>query len=159
MASDALLAVRFAVVAHGSAHYAQMLDLRQRVLRAPLGLDVYAEDLNAERAQLHYALLDAADQVAACVLAAPLSATSARIRQMAVEPRWQRRGLGTLLMRAAEADLRQRRCTHLTLHARIEVVNFYAQLGYHRVGQPFVELSIVHQQMDKHLALPEIAGI
>ncbi len=33
-------------------YYRQVLDLRQRVLRLPLGLDIYNDDLEAEKEQV-----------------------------------------------------------------------------------------------------------
>lgn len=54
-------------IAHGSAAYSAACALRNRVLRLPLGLDLYREDLAAEVSQLHFGLYDEADALLACL--------------------------------------------------------------------------------------------
>jgi ribosomal protein S18 acetylase RimI-like enzyme len=52
---------------------------------------------------------------------------------VAVSKQHQRKGLGTLLVRAAEAALRDLGCVKINLQVRAgneEVTNFYRQLGY-----------------------------
>jgi predicted GNAT family N-acyltransferase len=37
----------------------------------------------------------------------------------------------------------------VTLHARADVVGFYARLGYTVQGEPFTEVSLTHRAMTK----------
>jgi predicted N-acetyltransferase YhbS len=130
--------------------YAQELDLRWRVLRKPLGFAREAVAFPFEAESLHLVALDA-DRVVACVLFHPEGTESGRLFQMAVEPDRQGTGLGTLLVRALEAELARRGFREVILHARDTAVGFYARLGYAPVGAPYAEVGIPHQNMRRAL--------
>ena len=63
----------------------------------------------------------------------------------------QRGGLGTQLVRALEAELRERGFTHVHMHARADAVGFYERLGYAVYDEPFIEVGIVHRHMQRTL--------
>ena len=133
----------------GSDAYREECALRQRVLRAPLGLNLHDENLEAERGQLHFGLFDEHGKLLASVTVVPLSTTQAKLRQMAVAPEQQRRGCGRMLLRSVETSLRQRGLTRLSLHARKTAAGFYAGLGYTACGEEFTEVGIPHVEMLK----------
>lgn len=143
--------VVFREIHFGSDAFRQVCELRDQVLRVPLGLNLYDEDLARERDQLHFGLFDPDGLLVACVIAAPESATAARIRQMAVRTESQNQGHGRELMSCLEADLFRRGFTHLNLHARLSAVGFYEKLGYTRSGHEFMEVGIPHLAMEKDL--------
>ena len=126
--------------------------LREAVLRAPLGLSLSVEDLGGESEQLHFGLFDENGGLVACVIAVPVSAGEAKIRQTAVHPRHQRQGTGRVLMRELESNLAARGFTCLSLHARSSAVDFYEKLGYRVTGDEFIEITIPHRRMEKQLA-------
>lgn len=140
----------FRQIQYDSLEYHKELALRQRVLRVPLGLDLFAEDLSAECDQWHYGWF-IEDELAACSIALRKSPTHAKIRQMAVDPAFQAQGLGRQLLTAIERDLQQRGIATLELAARLEALGFYEKLGYYAVGERFVEVGIPHQEMRKTL--------
>ena len=137
--------------AFASDDYRAACALRQAVLRAPLGLDLRDEDLSAERAQHHFGLFDEAGVLVACAIAQPLSPTETKIRQMAVRPSHQGQGCGRRLLEGVEAQLAERGCTRLVLHARLSAAGFYAKLGYGRTGDEFTEVGLPHIRMEKRL--------
>ncbi len=132
----------------GSPAYEQECDLRQRVLRAPLGLDLHDENLEMERAQSHHGLFDG-DVLIACVIAVPLSPGEMKFRQMAVDSSRQGQGCGRLLLEMVEAEWAARGVARFVLHARLIVGGFYEKLGYARVCQIFTEVGIPHVKMIK----------
>lgn len=138
-------------IRHGSAEYQQECALRQEVMRKPLGLNLYDEDLVAERGQIHFGLFDDKDQLVACVIAAPVTATEAKIRQMAVRPSLQGKGCGRVLLEAAEQVLAQRGFTDLYLNSRMTAIGFYERLGYQRIGPEFMEVGTPHVKMFKKI--------
>ncbi|MGM0633559.1 MAG: GNAT family N-acetyltransferase [Pseudomonadota bacterium] len=144
---------RFRVIDFASAQYRATLSLRQQVLREPLGLVLSAQDLDGEERQWHFGLFDDADRLIACLVAAPADASSVRLRQMAVIPGMQGRGLGQALMCQTENHLRQRGIGQCTLHARIRAIGFYEKLGYSTTGPVFTELGIPHRRMIKTMSL------
>ncbi|UCD69425.1 MAG: GNAT family N-acetyltransferase [Betaproteobacteria bacterium] len=134
----------------GSEQYRSARQLRESVLRRPLGLPLSEDDLRGEAGQLHFAML-ADQELVACVTALPLSVTEARIRQTAVAPAYQRQGVASHMMRKVEAILAARGYTSLSLHARISAIGFYRKLGYAAVGKQFIEVTVPHQKMVKQL--------
>lgn len=130
--------------------YDKELDLRDRLLRAPLGLTFDSEDLQAEQQQLHFGLL-LGERLIACVVAVHVDDTTVKLRQMAVEQEFQRQGVGTTLIRKTEAALSVRGYGTVELNARDIAVSFYERIGYQTVGEPFNEVSIPHYKMVKQL--------
>jgi ribosomal protein S18 acetylase RimI-like enzyme len=143
--------VTFKTIPFGTQEYARERELRDEVLRRPLGLSLSADDLKNEQSQLHFGLFDPAGGLVACVIAVPLSPTDAKIRQMAVAPAHQRRGLGQRIMGEVERELRARGVAKLTLNARESAVGFYEKLGYRVVGDRFVDRTVPHFRMVKSL--------
>lgn len=134
----------------GSDEYQLACQLREAVLRRPLGLRLGKDDLRGEEEQLHFGMF-ADDELVACVIAVPLSAEEAKIRQTAVVPRYQRQGLATTMMRELEAILCSRGYSTVSLHARRSAVAFYQKLGYVGIGEELIEVTIPHLKMVKKL--------
>jgi predicted GNAT family N-acyltransferase len=135
----------------GSDDFRKECALRQEVLRVPLGLNLYDEDLTQEAFQIHFGLFDDASNLIACVIAVPLSPTEAKVRQMAVQESLQGRGYGRQIVCGLECHLAEFGYAHLSLHARTSAVGFYEKLGYTTIGQEFMEVGIPHYRMEKCL--------
>lgn len=136
--------------------YSQEIDLRYRVLRAPLGRPRGSEIFPFENESLHLvAVID--DRVVGCVLfhpdpnghdgASAAGSGGGRLFQMAVEESLRGLGLGRRLVRALERELASRGFTSVHLHARTIVAPFYRALGYVERGMPFEEIGIPHVEM------------
>ncbi|MGI9473139.1 MAG: GNAT family N-acetyltransferase [Rubripirellula sp.] len=138
--------MKFVEIEWKGPHYASEIDLRDRLLRAPLGLTFTAEDIEAEARQLHFGILHH-DQLIACAVVVPLEDGVAKLRQMAVDHQRQRGGVGSHLIREIEDELRRRQFRKIELNARKEAVAFYERLGYRRVGERFIEVKIPHWKM------------
>jgi ribosomal protein S18 acetylase RimI-like enzyme len=143
--------MRFAQIPIGSPQYEEERRLREEVLRRPLGLSLTEEDLAREEDQLHFGLFEPGGELVACAVAVLLSPTEARIRQMAVSPDRQRRGLGRRLLEDLENDLRARGFRTLVLNARTSAVGFYERLGYSVLGEEFVDVTVPHVRMSKRV--------
>ncbi|MCE5269356.1 MAG: GNAT family N-acetyltransferase [Planctomycetaceae bacterium] len=139
-------------VAHGSPEYWETADLRNRVLRQPIGLKFSPEDIEAEKHYRHFACYFG-DRLAACLMLDPLENGDIRMRQLAVLPELQRQGVGKSLVAHAEEWARKAGYRRMTLHARETAVTFYEALGYSRGGARFEEVTIQHWAMDKRLTI------
>jgi ribosomal protein S18 acetylase RimI-like enzyme len=139
----------FKEIVFGTDEYRLECGLRNDVLRKPLGLSLTVEELAREKDQLHFGLFEPDDNLVACVVVIKLSPTDARIRQMAVSPIHQRRGLGKRLMTELETDLQSRGFANLALHARASAVGFYKTLGYTIIGDEFMDVTVPHFRMVK----------
>jgi predicted GNAT family N-acyltransferase len=139
----------FREIEFGSGDYRLECELRDEVLRRPLGLSLDDENLDAERQQLHCGLFGDGGKLIGCVIAVPQAVAVAKRRQMAVRAEQQGKGHGRRLIHGIEMHLARQGCLHLVLHARLTAVGFYAKLGYSIAGPEFTEVGIPHVRMEK----------
>lgn len=139
-------------VAYDSEEYKSSLKLRHRYLRAPLGLDFTETEMQLDRQAVHL-LAFAGEEILGCVIGQP-QGDSVKIRQMVVTEAARSRGIGKRLIKVLEAHFIEVGICHFTMHARQDAVHFYEKLGYRKVGEPFTEIGIPHQRLDK-LLIPE----
>ncbi len=125
--------------------------MRNEVLRLPLGLNLFDEDLEHERHQMHFGLFEQDDTLLACVIAVAHSPTKAKIRQMAVKAEHAGKGMGRSLLKSLESSLASQGITQLSMHARVTAIGFYEKLGFQKIGVGFVEVGIPHIKMEKNL--------
>ncbi len=142
--------MEFIEIEYNSPRYKEMLELRQQVLRAPLGLDIYTEHLTDEADQWLFGLV-ADDQLMACLIAKPVDADTAKLRQMAVNPFAQGNGYGAALLKFVEQKLVEKGIRNFTLHARCTASDFYSKAGYSVQSEVFAEVGIPHVAMVKSL--------
>jgi len=132
----------------GSAAYEQAKQLRDDVLRKPLGMRLSPKDIEGEESQWHMvAMADGA--VEATLSLKPLPHAIMKFRQLVVDTNIQGSGLGRMMMEAGEALAKERGCTHAELHARVYAQPFYEKLGYLPTGEVFLEVGIPHIKMTK----------
>jgi predicted GNAT family N-acyltransferase len=139
-------------VDYGTELYKSTLELRERILRAPLGLSLWHENLTVERDQEHFAVIDCTGLVLACLIVVPISSIKVKLRQMAVTECMQGHGLGSSLMRYVEAQLQARGVRRIELHARHTALGFYQRLGYIAEGEAFDEVTLPHRKMVRNLS-------
>lgn len=137
-------------IEHGSPQYQATVDLRDTVLRKPLGLRFSAEELKAENDCRHVACYHG-DRLVGCLVLQPVGGGDVRMKQVAVVPELQGQGIGTALVPYAEALARKIGFRRMGLHARETAVSFYEKLGYSRTGGRFEEVTIPHWAMEKRL--------
>ena len=142
--------VNFRLVEYGSRAYREAIQLREAVLRRPLGLAYTQADLAAEADQLHFVGFMNGEPVA-CAVLQWIAPGIAKMRQVAVKPTLQKQGLGSRLVKAFEEEARRREADKIMLHARQTAVAFYLRLDYELIGDPFEEIGIPHRQMCKSL--------
>jgi ribosomal protein S18 acetylase RimI-like enzyme len=137
-------------IAHGSPEYWSTVDLRDAILRKPLGLQFSTEELEDEGGSHHLACYHD-DRLVGCLVLCPLGGGDVRMKQVAVIPELQGRGIGTALVRYSESLARKMGYRRMILHARETAVAFYEKLGYSTVGDQFEEVTIPHWAMEKRL--------
>lgn len=142
------------IVEHGSPEYDAEVDLRYRVLRAPLGLAFSSVQLAAEVSDLHLGAFESGALIG-CLVLTPISSEVVQMRQLAVEPAHQGKGVGRFLVETSEALAVERGFREMMLHARESAVPFYLKLCYSVRGAPFEEVTIPHREMFKVLAPSE----
>lgn len=137
------------LVEHLSPSYNETVALRDRILRAPLGLKFSEEELAAESAQFHVAaILDG--KILACMVLVPVDKKTLKMRQVAVEESAQGMGIGTRLVSYAEEFAIKKGFCRIELHARKVSMQFYTDLAYSVIGDEFTEVGIPHYKMEKN---------
>ena len=139
-------------IVHGSPEYERECVLRDELLRVPLGLSLYDEDLAAEAAYHHFGIFcsTTADCVS-CLVAVPFDGGLFQFKQMVVREDWQKKGVGSRLLGEAEARLASYGASGYYLHARESAIGFYRKQGYEQVGESFEEVRIPHVRMEKRI--------
>jgi len=131
--------------------YDEAVHLRYEVLRRPLGLDFTPEQLAAEYDDVHLAGFDGMGRLVGYLCLTPLNNDEVKMRQVAVAPEWQGKGVGKKLVAASEELAKHLNFKKMTMHARETAVPFYLRLGYQTVGEQFEEVTIPHFKMEKKL--------
>ena len=136
----------------GSPDFDLVADLRQRVLRTPLGLSFLPDQFAEEWSQWHFAAYSYNYELMGCLTLVPVNSDIIKMRQVAIEPSLQGHGIGSALIKYSEFVARNAVYTSLFLHARDTAVPFYQKLGYHIEGDLFEEVGIPHYAMRKEIA-------
>jgi len=142
--------IEIAQEAFGSAGWREMVGLRTRVLRDPLGLAYSEAQLAEERTQIHLALR-VEGALAGTLLLPPDWSGTAKLRQMAVAPAWSKQGFGRRLVLHGEGVLRDTGARAVRLSARETAIGFYERLGYAAEGPFYREVTLPHRLMRKSL--------
>lgn len=125
--------------------------LRWRQLRAPWGQPQGSERDDDEQHASHLIAL-VEKQVVACGRLQTVDSGSGQIRYMAVEPSYQKRGLGTAILLALENKALEMGMTEVYLNARDSCLAFYSKAGYTCIAPgPTLFSSIKHTRMKKKL--------
>jgi predicted GNAT family N-acyltransferase len=136
----------------GREEFAQLMDLRWRVLRAPWGQPKGSEQDDREPEAYHLVARSQDGQIIGTGRAHLIDRDTAQIRYMAVDDRYKGYGIGSAILRQFESLLKKRGVKQIILQARNEVLPFYLKHGY-VIDRPGHTLygSIQHTYMHKSL--------
>ena len=76
---------------------------------------------------------------------------SGQIGRMSVLAEYRKQGIGTQLLKQAEAEARIMGLNRVFLHAQTYIQHFYEKEGYHPKGDIFMDAGIPHIEMTKSL--------
>lgn len=138
------------IIDHGSKEYQQMIQMRNDILRKPLGLSFTSEELEKEKDEVLIGAFEDEKMLGCCMLIKQDSST-VRLRQMAVMNNLQGKGIGRALMNFSENIARDLGYKKLVMHARKTAAGFYEKLGYYIASTEFEEVTIPHYVMEKEL--------
>ncbi|MEY4627787.1 MAG: hypothetical protein RLZZ595_113 [Bacteroidota bacterium] len=138
------------IIDHQSEDYKKMLALRMEILRKPLGLSFTDDDLEPEKNDILIGAFEEEDLLACCILT-KIAPDTCKLRQMAVHQKMQRTGLGAAMMTYAENVARDAGFKKMVMNARKTAKGFYEKLGYEVTGDEFVEVTLPHFHMQKHI--------
>lgn len=137
-------------IEHGSEDYRQMVTLRNEILRKPLGLSFEPDELDREKNDVLIGAFEDG-KIQGCCMLTKVNNHTCRLRQMAVQDKVQRRGVGHALMNFAETLARDYGFKIMKMHARKTAIGFYEKQGYRVSGEEFIEVTVPHYVMEKRL--------
>jgi GNAT superfamily N-acetyltransferase len=135
--------------------------LRHSVLRPGRPFATVCTPRDEDAATWHLAAFAAGEVVGVVTLFADATPyakgrRAERFRWMAVDPAWQGRGVGRLLMRSAAEFLGERGVAVMWAHGRDSALSFYEGIGFASVGDGFIDpdTGIGH-----HIVIAEVAAL
>jgi predicted GNAT family N-acyltransferase len=144
------MAIQFQVIDFSSGYYQKACQLRDVVLRRPLGMELSLQDTQNDHLGCHLAGFDA-DLLMCTAILYQSNDAAVKITQVAIDSAYQARGIGRQLMAFAEASAKNLSAVRCYCHARLTVKAFYQAIGYQPQGEIFEEIGIPHIVMQKCL--------
>lgn len=141
--------VTFKLVDHGSEAWKSAVQLREAVLRKPLGSYFTAEELEEEKNHIQIVGLLDTEIVATSVLVPENQ--SMKMQRVVVKDELRSSGIGSEMMSFCEKISRENGKYSIFCHARDTAVNFYLNNNYRIEGEYFPEDGIPHVKMVKQI--------
>ena len=139
----------FSEIKYGGQEYDELVALRDKILRKPLGMHFTKEQLEQEASDYHLAGFYDNKIITGLVLT-PFD-DQIKMRQVAVDANFQGKGAGKRLVAFSEVFSRNKGFKKIFCNARDTAVDFYKSCGYQIIGEPFTEIGIKHYKMEKML--------
>lgn len=140
----------FRIAEFGSKEYKESVKLRSKILREPLGMKFTEQELLEEKSQQHLVCV-IKENIAAIALMKNLDKKTVKLRQFAVEPLLQGKGIGKELVKFFEQQATASGFSNIELNAREIAVPFYEKQKYKIDGEQFEEVGIPHFRMTKQI--------
>jgi predicted GNAT family N-acyltransferase len=134
-----------------SPEYDLAIHLRNAILREPLNLKFTEEQLEMEFNEYQFGVFNEHFNLMACLTFKPMNYSVLKMRQVAVDETFQKKGIGGFMVKQSEAWARLNNFKEIILNARITAVPFYLGLNYAIEGDKFLEVGIPHHFMKKKL--------
>ena len=138
------------IIEFGSKEYRSMCELRNEILRKPIGLILTETEKNNDKKDILLCVMENENVVACCILTEKNPKT-VQLRQMAVAEKYQLLGIGKMLLHFAEKIALENHFSEIFMHARKTALDFYKKNGYSIIGQEFTEVGIPHFEMIKKI--------
>ena len=143
--------IQFLETSFNTHYYKEACQLRDDILRKPLGMSLYDQNLEEEKDYIHIIAKSSNDEIIAYLQFRLLDDNTAKMQQVAVRKKNQTNGIGRRLVNHSEQFIKNIGVRFIVLHAREPVIGFYEKLGYQKIGEKFLEVTIPHYKMKKSI--------
>ena len=126
------------------------MDFRFNNLRKPLNLEWSKEDLLSENKQIHFALKNQSEIVGSFCLK-KIDCSTIRLRQMAIEKKWQRQGYGSSILKFTEKFAIKNNYKKIIIIARLSALDFYKKNFFKTSGNIFTDVTVNSINMYKKI--------
>jgi N-acetylglutamate synthase-like GNAT family acetyltransferase len=125
-------------------------DLRWRILRAPWNQPKITEQDDLENDDFPIMVCEIDGIPIGVGRAHFLSEDEVQIRSISVEPEWEGKGIGSIVLKELEKIVIAKGAKRIIIHARINAVEFYKKNGYKSVEPSYTLFGeIEHTLMEK----------
>lgn len=131
--------------------YLDALKIRNQVFVKEQGVPLDREIDNYEAYTIHFILYLDTETPMATLRLLPLEDGKIKVQRMAVLKEFRKKGLGKVIMEAAETFANEHDYQQLVLGAQLTARDFYQRLGYQAEGDIFLDAGIEHVTMTKTL--------
>lgn len=137
------------IIKYASLEYEQELRLRNEVLRIPLGMNLYDEDLSMDAHDIHIGFFK--DDILIGILLLSPKQDYIKMRQVAIAAEARGQHIGSKLIQFCEEVVKKEGFNRIELNARETAVAFYLKNGYDVMSEQFMEIDIPHYKMFKEI--------
>lgn len=141
--------LEFKLIEYGNEGWKSAVQLREEILRKPLGSYFTAEELEEERYHIHIGGFLGDELIATSVLVPEGDAM--KMQRVVVKEGNQDSGIGSKMMDFCEKIAIENKTRRIYCHARDTAVNFYLRNNYLAEGDYFQEDGIPHLLMYKQM--------
>lgn len=138
-------------IEYGTKEYKDTLELRNKVMRIPLGLDIFQEDFSVEKESVIIGIFEGEQLLGVGVMSN--EGTVYKIEYLCVDSDIQSSGIGGKLLRHLEKIAMERGGEKICMDARVSAEPFYLRHGYKAIGDVFLldYAPVQHIVMEKFL--------
>jgi predicted GNAT family N-acyltransferase len=129
--------------------------IRTAVFQLEQGIDPSLDWDGLDLKSVHLLATVGSEGVGCARLREYADASALKLERLAVLKPYRHQGIGGEMVQTAIAYSQSQGYTTLVLHAQQPTVDFYKQLGFTAVGEPFEEAAIAHLKMEKMLTPSE----
>jgi predicted GNAT family N-acyltransferase len=137
-------------IIYHSDDYRKELVLRDEVLRKPLGMSLFVENLEAEKDDFHIGAFINSKIIGVLILTRQ-NMIDVKMRQVAVDEAFRSEKVGRKMVLYSEEYAKKCGYKNMVLNARKTALEFYEKLGYEKVSEEFLEINIPHFKMRKSI--------
>lgn len=138
-------------IEYGTKEYKDTLELRNKVMRKPLGLDIHKEDFSWEKECVIIGAFEDENMLGVGVMSNKDDVY--KVEYVCVDSDIQSRGIGGKLLDYLEKTAAEKNGKRICLDARVSAKEFYLRHGYEAVGEVFLldYAPVEHIVMEKTL--------
>lgn len=136
------------IIQYGSKDYIEALDIRNRILRKPLGMSIYDDPLEIDEKSYHFGTYLNGQLIGTLILT-PIDTLQIKMRQVAIDEKYRGMGVGSQLVAYCEEFAKNKGYNNITLNARQKAIKFYENMGYKIISPIFIEVTLPHCKMEK----------
>ncbi len=141
----------FIEIQFATPEYDELVQLRTKILRKPLGLEFTIDQLSNEYNDFHFGIYNQELKLLGGMIFNNIGNNTLKMRQVAVDDVCQNKGIGKFMVKQSEEWAKERGFNKIELNSRDTAIPFYQSLGYVGEGEIFIEVSIHHLKMVKNL--------